>query len=181
MIIHIKRNQTNGCTCIIALLAIIALSPIQSAQAQSEESDPAPVKGKYEADPLPPPDRPFIIPDVPQSVVAKTEVKERWFTLKPGLVVIEDYTAFEQDAKSLSQVGKQKDQWDPRAVRAMIRGSIGTDYKISYFVGGEYTGFDTEPDDYWNFTDVSFTFPIGGPATKLTVGKTKETFAYEMV
>jgi hypothetical protein len=25
------------------------------------------------------------------------------------------------------------------------------------------------------------TFPLGGPATTLTVGKTKETFAYEMV
>lgn len=30
-------------------------------------------------------------------------------------------------------------------------------------------------------TDVAFTFPLGGPATKLTVGKTKETFSYEMV
>ncbi len=30
-------------------------------------------------------------------------------------------------------------------------------------------------------TDVSVTFPIRGPATRLTFGKTKETFGYEMV
>jgi phosphate-selective porin OprO/OprP len=96
-------------------------------------------------------------------------------------VVLADYTAFNQDSDSLGQVGHQKDQWEARAARLMFRGTIGKDYKISYLVAAEYKGFETEPEDLWNLTDLSFTFPLGGPATKLTVGKTKETFDYEMV
>ena len=63
----------------------------------------------------------------------------------------------------------------------MIRGTIGHEYKLGYLFAAEYKGFDTEPGDTWQVTDLSFTFPLGGPATKLTVGKTKETFSYEMV
>lgn len=152
-----------------------------NARAQSEESDPAPALGEFEAAPLPPPDQPFFIPDVPQSLVDQTQVKERWITLKVGLVTLADYTAFSQDSDSIAQVGRQKDQWEARAARLMVRGTIGKDYKVGYLVAAEYKGFETEPETLWQLTDVSFTFPIGGPATKLTVGKTKETFAYEMV
>lgn len=152
-----------------------------NAQAQSEESEPAPALGEFEAAPLPPPDKPFLVPDVPQSLVDQTQIKERWITLKVGLVTLADYTAFNQDSASISQVGKQQDQWEARAARLMFRGTIGTDYKIGYLVAGEYKGFETDPEELWQLTDVSLTFPLGGPATKLTVGKTKETFAYEMV
>ncbi len=48
-------------------------------------------------------------------------------------------------------------------------------------MGGEYKGFDSDPEETWQVTDVSFTFTIRGQATKLTVGKTKETIAYQMV
>ena len=149
-----------------------------NAQAQSEESEPAPALGEFEAAPLPPPDKPFLVPDVPQSLVDQTQIKERWITLKVGLVTLADYTAFNQDSASISQVGKQQDQWEARAARLMFRGTIGTDYKIGYLVAGEYKGFETDPEELWQLTDVSLTFPLGGPATKLTVGKTKETFAY---
>ena len=85
------------------------------AQAQSEEADPAPALGEFEAAPLPPPDQPFLIPDVPQSLVDQTQIKERWFTAKFGLVVLADYNSFQQDANSLSQVGRQPDGWDDRS------------------------------------------------------------------
>ncbi len=149
--------------------------------AQSEESEPPPAPGQFEAAPLPPPDQPFLVPDVPPSFVERTQIKERWFTLKVGLVLLADYTAFYQDSESVAQVGRQQDQWEARAARLMVRGTLGTDYKVSYLVAGEYKGFETEPEELWNLTDVSLTFPLAGPATKLTVGKTKETFAYEMV
>ena len=151
------------------------------AHAQSLDNNQAPALGKFEAEPLPPPEQPFMIPDVPQSVVDWTQIKERWITLKVGLVLLADYTAFHQDADSLAQVGKQKDQWDARAARLMFHGTLGQDYKISYLVAGEYKGFESDPASMWALTDVSFTFPLGGPATKLTLGKTKEPFAYEMV
>jgi phosphate-selective porin OprO/OprP len=163
--------------CGLAASLVCALD----ARAQSEESEPAPARGEFEAAPLPPPEKPFFVPDVPQSVVDRTQVKERWLTLKVGVVTLVDYTAFNQDAASVGQVGKQKDQWDARAARLMFRGTLGKNYKISYLVAAEYKGFESEPEDLWSLTDLSFTFPLGGPATKLTVGKTKETFAYEMV
>ena len=151
------------------------------ARAQSEESEPAPAPGKFEAEPLPPPAQPFFVPDVPESVVPRTQVRERWFTLKVGAAAVFDYTAFHQDANNLSQVGKQDDQWQVRDLRLMLRGTIGTDYKFNYFVAGVYKGFDTDPEKKWDLVDLWFAFPLGSPATKLIVGKTKETFDYEMV
>jgi len=151
------------------------------AYAQSEESEPAPALGQFEAEPLPPPEHPFLVPDVPQSVLDQTQIRERWITLKVGLVALADYTAFNQDSASIGQVGRQEDQWEARAARLMFRGTLGTDYKVGYLIAGEYKGFESEPEELWSLTDLSFIFPLGGPATKLTVGKTKETFAYEMV
>jgi phosphate-selective porin OprO/OprP len=151
------------------------------ALAQSEESEGVPALGMFEADPLPAPEQPFFIPDIPHSFEEKTQVRERWVTLKIGLVTLADYTAFNQDDVNVGQVGGQKDQWEARAARLMLRGTLGKDYKIGYLVAAEYNGFETEPEDLWSLTDLSFTFPIAGPATKLTLGKTKETFAYEMV
>ena len=118
---------------------------------------------------------------MPQSLVDQTQIDQRWFTLKLGAAAVFDYTAFSQDAASLSQVGKQEDQFQVRDLRLMLRGTIGTDYKVNYFVAGVYKGFDTDPDTTWELVDFWFAFPLGSPATKLTVGKTKETFDYEMV
>ncbi len=166
---------------IAAFVASLALACASNARAQSEESELPPAPGEFEASPLLPPEQPFLVPDVPQSLVDQTQIKERWFTLKVGIVALADYTAFHQDRDSLGQVGQQKDQWEARAARLMFRGTVGKDYKISYLVAGEYKGFETEPESLWSLTDVSLTFPLGGPATKLTAGKTKETFTYEMV
>lgn len=152
-----------------------------SVHAQSEESDMPPVVGEFEPAPLPDPEQSFLMPDVPQSLVEETQLRERWFTLKPGLVLLADYTDFDQDNTSIGQVGKQQDQWEARAARAMFRGTVGTGYKVSYLLAAEYKGFETEPEDLWSLTDLSLAFPLAGPATKLTVGKTKETFGYEMV
>lgn len=89
--------------------------------------------------------------------------------------MIADYTAFSQDAISVSQVGAQESGWAALAARLMFSGTIGGGYKVHYLIAGEYKGFESNPDTQWNITDVSFTFPIRGPSTKLTVGKTKET------
>lgn len=165
----------------LAFFGGLALVCATTAQAQSEESEPAPALGEFEAAPLPPPDQPFFIPDVSQSFVEQTQVKQRWITLKTGVVLLADYTSFNQDSASIGQVGSQQDQWEARAARLMFRGTLGKDYKVNYLLAGEYKGFESDPGQLWQLTDVALTFPLGGPANKLTVGKTKETFAYEMV
>ncbi len=166
-----------------ALISALGLGMVCAprARAQSEESESPPALGKFEPAPLPPPEQPFIVPDVPQSVLDQAEIRERWITLKVGVVTIADYTAFHQDRDSLRQVGPQEDQWDARAARLMFRGSLGTEYKVGYLIAGEYKGFESDPESLWSLTDLALIFPLGGPATKLTLGKTKETFAYEMV
>jgi phosphate-selective porin OprO/OprP len=96
-------------------------------------------------------------------------------------VVLVDYSVFRQDAGSLTQVGRQSNTWDDRSLRASVQGTIGRNNPITYLIAYEYQGFATDPENLWELTDFAFTFPIGGRATRLTVGKTKETFVYEMV
>jgi len=162
-----------------ALAAGVVGSP--DARAQSVESALAPVRGTFEPALLPPPEQPFLVPDAPQDAEEHVQATSPWFTFKLGLVLIADYTAFSQDANSLAQVGRQRNQWDDRAARLMFHGTLGTRYKVGYLLAGEYKGFESEPEQTWQLTDASLTFPLGSPATRLTVGKTKETFAYEMV
>jgi phosphate-selective porin OprO/OprP len=152
-----------------------------SALAQAVESDLAPLPGEFEAPPLPAPSEPFLLPDAPDNFFTPIESDDRWFKIQIGLAALVDYSSFDQDSVSLGQVGKQEDQWSARAARLTLRGTIGRDYKVGYLLAGEYNGFESEARDEWSTTDVSLSFPIGGPATKLVVGKTKETFAYEMV
>jgi len=151
------------------------------ARAQSAESEAAPARGEFNPAPLPPPPVPFVVPDVPDTLVTQLQMLSRWFSLKVGFCTILDYWWHNQDSNSLSQVGRQSNGWDVRAARLIVHGTLGTDYKVVYLIAGEYKGFETDPENTWQLTDLSFTFPLGGPATKLTVGKTKETFGYEMV
>jgi phosphate-selective porin OprO/OprP len=165
-----------------AFILALGLATATDVRAQSEESEPPPPPGQFEAVPLPPPAAPYIVSDGPLlSVIEQVPVRERGSTLKVGLVLLADYTSFHQDSASLGQVGEQKDQWEARAARIMFRGTLGEAYKVNYLFATEYKGFESEPEETWSLTDLSLTFPLGGPATKLTVGKSKETFAYEMV
>ncbi|MFN7641510.1 MAG: OprO/OprP family phosphate-selective porin [Burkholderiales bacterium] len=165
----------------VALLcATFAVLMPGSARAQAPESELPPEPGAFEGR-IPPPVPGALLPDVPASTYDATRVSTPGFTLKPGLVLLADYTFFRQDAASLAQVGEQDNLGQLRAARLMMRGTIGTGYVVRYLVAGEYKGFDTAYDKNWDMTDVSLTFPLRGPSTTLTVGKTKESFAYEMV
>jgi phosphate-selective porin OprO/OprP len=62
-----------------------------------------------------------------------------------------------------------------------LRGTIGREYKVNYYFTGAYHGFDEDLGKRWTFVDAWLSFPLGSPATLLTVGKTKETFDYEVV
>src|SRR6266581_4151021 len=135
------RRAQNLLAATLAVALALVCAP--DARAQSEESELPPARGEFEAEALPLPEQPFLIPDVPQTWLEKFQMREHWITLKVGVVAIADYTAFNQDSASIGQVGKQKDQWEARAARLMVRGTLGTDYKIGYLVAAEYKGFET--------------------------------------
>lgn len=160
--------------------SLLALATSSSVLAQAPESDLPPAPGQLEGEP-PPSRHGLLIPDVPDSAYAATRITSPGFTIRPGLVMLYDHTWASQDADSVAQVGEQRDQGEWRAARLMLRGTIGRGLPIRYLVAGEYKGFDSDNDKNWNMTDVSLTFPVGGPSTLLTVGKTKQTFSYEMV
>src|SRR5262249_39848712 len=95
--------------------------------------------------------------------------------------VIGDYTLFDQNAASLSQVGKQETGDNLRSFRVMMRGQVQFLGTWHYMVSGEYNGFDRQPGDpLWNGTDLWVWHRLGGFAT-LKLGKQKESFVYEMV
>ncbi|MFZ4688500.1 MAG: OprO/OprP family phosphate-selective porin [Polymorphobacter sp.] len=124
--------------------------------------------------------RKYAIPDLPPLKPPSAEKQARFFNIRPSLALLGDWTNFSQNAANIGQVGEQEDEFQVRSARLSLLGSIGHSYKVSFQVGGEYKGFDTEPEQTWQLTDLSLTFPIGD-RTKLAVGKIKETFSYEMV
>lgn len=164
-----------------AILAAALLAAVPPTPAQAQDPDLAPPRGKFEAEAATAPAQPYVVPDTPRTLADLTRYQSRSFSFQMGVALLLDYTKFSQDAASLAQVGKQESEWQARASRLMGHGTIGSDYKVGYLVAAEYKGFDSDPTEYWSLTDFSLAFPIGGPATKLTVGKTKETFSYEMV
>ena len=134
-----------------------------------------------ETGPVATPENSYYMPDLPEWLLRNGQTSNRWFTFRAGASILLDYTAFLQDAASLSQVGEQRNLWDARELRFRFRGTIGNEYQINYYFAGEYNGIDADRGKRWTFADAWFRFPIGPSGTLLTVGKTKETFAYELV
>jgi len=104
------------------------------------------------------------------------------FTIHLGLAPILDYTWLTQDRASVEQVGEQEGGFDVRSARVMARGNLFNRRQRpwSYLISFEYRGLDSDPDNDWNFTDVTLTIPAGRLGD-VSFGKLKETFAYEMV
>jgi phosphate-selective porin OprO/OprP len=163
-----------------AILSWSLLVPVVG-HAQSLESELPPLPGEFKYRAPAAREIPYAIPDVSEAMVRETQVQERWLTLKIGFVSLYDFTTFSQDSDSIAQVGRQDDDGEVRAARLVLRGTLGNAHRVQYLLAAEYKGFDQEPGDTWSIADFSFTFPLGTEATRLTVGKSKETFAYEMV
>jgi len=166
---------------VAALSVLLVLLFATTVRAQAPESELPSEPGQRDGVLPNAPAGGFLLPDLPAAGIAPLRVETPAFTLKPGLVLIGDFTAVGQDAASLAQVGPQDDRWQVRAARLMLRGGIGQSYRVGYLVAGEYKGFESDPLTTWNMTDVSLSFPIGSEATQLTIGKTKQTHVYEMV
>jgi phosphate-selective porin OprO/OprP len=166
-------------------LPLLLLATAMPAIAQQTESAAEPM-GHHTGTNVPLVDhkRRYFMPDlaIPKPLTPEQAAKraEKFFTIRPSIALLGDWTSFDQNPASIGQVGVQEDEFQVRSARLNLIGSIGSSYKIGFQLGGEYKGFDTEPEQEWQLTDMSLTFPLGS-RTKLTVGKTKETFSYEMV
>lgn len=160
--------------CRLAGLVLLMSGMVSPAAAQSPESDPA--HGIAEVAP----DSGYHVPDVPEKVLTAANVNTDNFSIKFGLAILLDYTAFSQDATSIAQQGIQPDQFEVRDFRFMARGHfmVLTDWR--YQVSVQYKGFAQDPGQPdWQIADLNLTVGIG--IGDLTFGKTKQTFGYEMV
>jgi len=162
------------CTCVCLLVASIG-----AAHAQSVESDVTPESAGLVMD-----HEHYVVPDISdESLEAmKVEDEHKRYQIKFGLVVMPaDYTTFDQDAASKSQVGNQQDEFEVRSLRLMARGYFELFRKWNYVVSYEYKGFDQTSVDDWNLTDARVSTEIGPHAGTLTLGKMKQPYVYEMV
>jgi phosphate-selective porin len=157
-------------------LAALCLAP--AAFAQSVESDLPPEVEAQAQDA-----EAYALPDFADKTLAAAKVvdeKDR-FSVKLGFAFLPaDYTFFDQDAESITQVGEQEDQYEVRSLRFMARGHFEFLRKWNYMVSYEYKGFDKTTDAKWTTTDVMVSTEIDGVG-KLSIGKIKEFHAYEMV
>jgi len=127
--------------------------------------------------------RDFSAPDIPPKWARVPEYHGEYFSILLGFAGIYDYNAFSQDSDSITQVGRQKDQWDDRSTRFIVTGSVGPEsYQVHYFAAYSWNGFDADENKKktWEFTDLYITAPVGKLGA-VTFGKNKEPFVYEMV
>jgi phosphate-selective porin OprO/OprP len=95
--------------------------------------------------------------------------------------MIGDWTSFSQDAASLSQVGQQNDHFEVRSARVRFIGGIGGGYRLSYTIAAQYRGFDADPQRTWDVTDLSLNYIANKWGTRLSLGRIRETFSYEVI
>ena len=170
-----SRNRDRQRQAFAAALALVAMPAF--AQETVSLQVPRGAAGADEA--LATGDASFAIPDLPLPE-PKQPGSPGLLDIRVSLVVLGDHTFFWQDQESVGQVGTQPNEWELRAARLSFLGSIGGSYRVGFQLSGEYKGFDGDPETTWQMTDISLTFPMG-TRTKLILGKTKQTFAYEMV
>ena len=171
-------------TCLItALFSAFALSSTSArAEVLTYDADEAPEKGKLE--PAGPHPEPLgrIFPDVPWDFKEHISIKESGFSMIPGLVLLADYSTFDQDDTNVKQLGIQESAWETRAARLILRGHIGKNYKVKYLWAAEYGDLKFLPGQLWQVTDLAFAFTLGSSGrTEFVIGKQKEPFSYEMV
>lgn len=118
----------------------------------------------------------YLFPELPADALVHDG---KLFRIKPIIAIVTDYTWFDQDDASLEQVGEQENTPDLRAARFGLIVSSKGDRKWTFTLTADYQEKRTRDDAKWQVYDLKLDIPIG--PVKLTVGKQKEPFSFEMV
>ena len=118
----------------------------------------------------------YLLPDIaPDALV----FDGKYFWFKPVIGIIGDYTWFDQDAASVAQVGTQADQADLRTLRFGLAARHRAQPRLELFVVVDYVESRRRVDDAYDVLDLALGLPLG-PHGKVTIGKQKQPFVYEM-
>jgi phosphate-selective porin OprO and OprP len=118
----------------------------------------------------------YLFPDLPAQALIYDGER---FWIKPIIAIVTDYTAFKQDDASLAQVGKQDDTFDLRAARLGLNLRSKSELGWGFTFTTDYQEQRTRDDATWQIYDLKVDLPVG--PVKLTAGKQKEPFVFEMV
>jgi phosphate-selective porin len=118
----------------------------------------------------------YFFPDIKQNALV-ADGKRLWF--KPIIAIATDYNLFSQDNVSLEQVGTQENVFDLRAARLGMNLRSKGKLKWAFTFTADYQESRTRDDVYFQIYDLKLDIPVG--PVKITLGKQKEPFSYEMV
>jgi len=118
----------------------------------------------------------YFFPDLKQNALV-IDGKKLWF--KPIIAIVTDYNAFWQDDPSLDQVGLQENTFDLRAARFGLNLRSKGNFKWAFTFTADYQESRTRDDAYIQVYDFRLDLPLG--PVKLSLGKMKEPFCYELV
>lgn len=109
-----------------------------------------------------------------------TTFDNKYFDVKVGFVVLADYTLIGQNSISRAQVGPQASKFDLRSARVGFAGQIKFKRPWTYLIAGDFNEFRESGDRLFEGLDFHLTIPLWKKA-RITLGKQKEPFIYEMV
>lgn len=131
--------------------------------------------------PLPPAQSPYAIPDPDFLTRHLPRLKSRYGSLQIGMELIGDWTGFSQDPASLAQVGQQDDQFQMRSAAVDVSGQLGPNPHVTYKLGLQYNGFNTNADQNWTVSDFAVNIDLPKYQTRVEIGQIKGSFSYEVV
>lgn len=150
------------------ILGLALVSPVVARRAAAQAADSSA-----------PPDtaRPrYLLPDLrPDALVF--DGKYWWF--KPIIGILGDYSWFDQDSASRAQVGDQDDQADVRAARFGLAARMKSQPRVEFFTVLDYVERKRRDGRAYEVLDLTLALPLGN--AKVTIGKQKQPFVYEMV
>jgi phosphate-selective porin OprO/OprP len=165
-------------------VAMAALGLAAVPAAAQQQGPPAPAPPVIEAPNLFAPgwrDTRYAIPDLAPDRIIIPRLNTRYLTIRPGIELIVDHTAFAQDDASRAQVGPQSNLLEVRSASLEFNGEFGPQRLFDYKVGVEYNGFDVNPDETWAVTDFNVAFSLPKWRTRVRLGQMREDFGYEIV
>jgi len=105
------------------------------------------------------------------------------FSINFSAGVLSDYTYFDQDSKNIAQVGVQDNQFDLRAARVALYGSFKLlDEEFRYLLTCGFSDYLTrDAKNLCNLFNASIFYDIPEDRGRISIGKMKEPWSYEMV
>jgi phosphate-selective porin OprO/OprP len=126
-------------------------------------------------------DKRYAVPDLAPDRLLFPRINTPIFTIRPGIELIVDLTAFGQDDASVAQVGEQADSFDVRSASLTFEGELGPKQRIGYKVGVAYNGFNADIEEPFTITDFNTFFTLPKWRIVVRLGQMQEDFGYEVV